>query len=104
MSAVGSLEPYGVRLTLSGVKKEPERRYQFAGNAGVWTLPIDASFTSDKDSFDSPPARDRSPSRSCIRERQQRHRRYRVPCNSVARMLISRARGALLLWCTQASV
>ena len=49
MSAVGWLERYGVRLTLSGVKKEPERRYQFAGNAGVWTLPIDASFTSDKD-------------------------------------------------------
>ena len=49
MSAVGWLERYGVRLTLSGVKKEPERRYQFAGNAGVRTLPIDASFTSDKD-------------------------------------------------------
>ena len=42
-------EPYGVRLTLSGIKKEPERGYRFAGNAGVWTLLIDASFTSDKD-------------------------------------------------------
>jgi hypothetical protein len=37
-------------------------------------------------------------------EKQQRHLRYRVPCNPGARVLISRARGALLLSCTQASV
>jgi hypothetical protein len=49
------------------------------------------------------PARDRSPSRSCIREKQQRRTDCSYPCNSGAAAVISRTRGAFLLSFSKAS-
>jgi hypothetical protein len=51
-----------------------------------------------------PPARNRPQPRSCIRGKQQSRCRYRVPCNSGAPAVVSRARRALLLSCAQGSV